>query len=264
MRSWRSILLLFATASSMCVAQGTPAPLQQPSYAKDPASLPIAIAKVEKGDFGLVDVEIIAERHAVQAIPALEHQFDIGTDPETKAKIANALVRLGKKDGQYWEYLAKEANKVLADAPPTPMQYDANGKAIPEPPQELVAWAKSHNKEIAEAISDAIFSAPGAFLELGSSDDQRAIPILRKALTAKDVFVAATAARGLAELQDKESVPAIIRACQNAPKPIASAIAQQLVYFDDPAAQRAVDEYVPEYMAKELREERAKGKTPFR
>ena len=258
-------LLLTSVCSWICLAQSTPtAQTQKPSYGNDPSSVAIAISKVESGDFYLPDVEIIAKFHAVQAIPALERQFERSTDPETKGKIANALLRLGKQDGPYWDYLAAEANKVLADVPPTPMQFDADGKALPTPSKELTAWAKEHNLSDADAMREAIFDAPGVFMELGSSDDHRAIPILRRALAAKNAFIEATAARGLAELHDTESVPEIIRDCENAPKALAVAIALQLVYFDDPAAQQAVDKYLPAYQARELREERAKGKTPFR
>jgi PBS lyase HEAT-like repeat len=72
------------------------------------------------------------------------------------------------------------------------------------------------------------------------------------------------AAEGLAELQDKESIPLIIQACERAPAEAAGVIAQSLVYFDDPEAQGAVDRYIPKDRSKILREARAQGKkTPW-
>jgi hypothetical protein len=68
------------------------------------------------------------------------------------------------------------------------------------------------------------------------------------------------AAQGLAELQDKDSVPLIIEACKRAPAEAASVIAGSLVYFDDPDAQSAVDAYVSKDLAKLLREAKAQGK----
>jgi hypothetical protein len=263
---WRLFPLFLASiAFSNCIGQQTPTQSQKLSYAADPASLPIAISKVEKGQFGLVDVEIIAERHAVQAVPLLETQFERSKDLDTRAKIANALVRLGKNDGPYWDFLAERARKLLHDPPPTPFDYDASGKAVPQQPSmRLTNWAMNHDLSIQEAFELATYQAPGDIIEIGSSDDRRAIPILRDALVAENHFIQMQAALGLAELHDTESVPAIISVCEHAPREAASAIAQSLVYFDDPLAQKAFDTYVAKNMAQTLREARLHGKTPYR
>jgi HEAT repeats len=237
---------------------------QKPPYAADPASLSLAIAKVEKGDFGLVDVEIIARRHAVQAIPSLENQFEQSKDLTAKAKIANALVRLGQHDGPYWEFLANRANTVLVNDPPTPVDYDVNGTAISDQlSKKLVEWANKHQLSVQDAWRYTMIDASEAIMNLGSSDDKRAIPILRSALGSQDDFIKIAAAQGLAQLQDTESIPEIIKACETSPKDAAASIAQSLVYFDDVTAQRAVDVYVPKDMAQVLRTARAHGKTPY-
>jgi len=260
-----ALLLVVVTAASAGNGQQSPTQSQKPSYANDPASVPVAISRVEKGDYAPVDVEIIARWHAVQAIPLLESQFDKNKDPNTKGKIANALVRLGIKDGPYWEFLVEQARQVLQDEPPTPIDYDANGAARPDQPsKKFVEWANKHHMSVEEAFSKAMFNDAGVIVDLGSSDDARAIPILRQALTSQNQFIEMQAALGLAALHDTESVPAIISVCANAPKEAASAIARSLVYFDDPAAQRAVDAYVPKNIAQNLREARAHGKTPYR
>lgn len=116
---------------------------------------------------------------------------------------------------------------------------------------------------VQQAWNAATFEAVGAIIDLGSSDDQRAVPLLREALASKNGSIEVAAAQGLAELHDSDSIPEIIKACESAPKEVASLIAEYLVYFDDPAAQRAVDEYVPRSTAQELREDRAGGKTPY-
>jgi HEAT repeat protein len=71
------------------------------------------------------------------------------------------------------------------------------------------------------------------------------------------------AADGLARARDKDSVPLIIDACKNASPDVASGIAQALVYFDDPRAQNAVDQYLSKEAAKFAREEKAKGLGPL-
>lgn len=213
----------------------------------------------------MVDIEIIARWHAVQAVPLLETQFERSKDPNTKRKIANALVRLGEKSGPYWNYLADQARQALRDVPPTPFDYDADGKAAPaELSRRFTEWASQHHMSPPQAWNYMMVQVMGAVVNVGSSDDDRGVPILREALTSNNDLVKAEAARGLAELHNAGSIPAIIHACQNAPKEAAAAIAEPLVYFDDSSAQHALDEYVPKNTVQELREARADGKTPYR
>jgi hypothetical protein len=260
-----ALLLVVVTAASAANGQQSVPKSQKPLYGNDPASVPIAISRVEKGDFAPVDVEIIARWHAVQAIPLLESQFERSKDPDTKGKIANALVRLGKKNGPYWDFLVDQARRVLQDEPPAPVDYDASGRAIPDQPSKrFIEWADKHHMSVEQAFNNSVFEAPGTILELGTSDDARAIPILRKALRSQNQLIEMQAALGLAELHDTDSVPEIIKACEKAPKEAASAIARSLVYFDDPAAQRTVDTYMSKSAAQALRDARAHGKTPYR
>ena len=71
------------------------------------------------------------------------------------------------------------------------------------------------------------------------------------------------AANGLAEIEDKDSIPFIIEACRRSPD-FASGIAElSLSFFDDPQAQAAVETYVGPERAKKWREKRARGLRPF-
>jgi hypothetical protein len=257
-----------ATPNPVVSAANGPQTLTQsekPVNSDDPASVPISISRVEKGDFFNYDVEIIARWHAVQAIPVLETQFERTKDPSKKAKIANALVRLGEKNGQYWDFLVDQARQILQDVPPLPVDFDASGASIPDKPsKKFIEWANKHHMSVEQAFNYAMFEAPGVIIDLGTSDDNRAIPVLREALASGNFLIESAAALGLAELHDTASVPEIIKACENAPKEAAVAIARSLVYFDDPVAQRAVDAYVPKSIAQGLREARAHGQTPYR
>jgi hypothetical protein len=73
------------------------------------------------------------------------------------------------------------------------------------------------------------------------------------------------AARGLAKLQDKESVPLIIKACKNANPEMVSFLARSLVFFDDPRAQEAAEMFISNKKSlEELRRRiREKGADPF-
>ena len=108
--------------------------LQKPPSAAEPTTVQGAISNVEKGRFSRMDIAIIIRSHAVRGIPALESQFTRNRDPQIKTWIADALVRLGKKDGLYWNFMEERARQVLQDAPPTPVTYDASGKAVSAKP----------------------------------------------------------------------------------------------------------------------------------
>jgi hypothetical protein len=248
-----------------CAAYGQ-AKQSQPeklAYGADMANVPDAIAKVKSGDFAGINVDLLAKARAVEAIPALEEQFGRVQDPILKAKIAGGLVRLGDKDDTYWDFLVKLVTPAVDSDAPDFMTVDAQGKFSPEPSPQFVAWAKAHNLSPDSAAADSLYVLPGRVMLLGATGDPRAIPLLRQALSSPNHMIEIAAAKGLAELQDKESIALIIEACKRAPAEAASAMAQSLAYFDNPEAQSVVDHYVPTDVAKALRDARAQGKGPL-
>lgn len=279
--SWRTttrwVWRLLVSAVLAGTASGQPDrvyPKPQPdkyAYAADPGNVPEAIAKVRSGAFFGVHVEMIAQAHATEAIPALEKQFARAQDPKPgeiapldKEHIASALVRLGDRDPLYWDFLMKSARAAVESDVPDPFVYDAQGKISSETPPELAAWASAHNLSLADAGMEALFKIPSPVTYLAMTGDLRATPLLRQALLSRNFMIVNQAALGLAQIGDKDSIPLIIEACQRAPAEEAAEIALSLVYFDDSQAQNAVDVYVPRDRAKIYREARANGKTPFR
>ena len=70
-------------------------------YGVDRTKVPSAIERVKSGNYVGVDIDLIAEARAIEAIPDLEKQFVLNKDPLRKAKIAQALVKLEDKDSIY-------------------------------------------------------------------------------------------------------------------------------------------------------------------
>jgi len=204
------------------------------------------------------DVVVIANAGAVQAIPALEEQFRRATDVDTKVSIASGLVKLRDRDNTYWNFLLEQATLAVDSDVADAAFSESQGKmTIPSP--ELQIWADSHNVSVKTAHQYARYDMPGKVLELATTGDPRGIPLLRRALRSRNYLIVTWAAKGLAQIQDKVSIPLIIAAAQRAPTGYNSVIAESLVYFDDAQEQSAVDTYMPKENAKMAREVRARG-----
>jgi len=244
------ILLLAAAVlifAGLGLGHAQPAPSAQPTPATRAAD---AIDRINRNDLGqgVVDasgyVDQILIAHAVQGIPALEAYFARAQDDETKAMIASALVRLGDKDDAYWDFVVKQATAALDSNVPFP--YSLSG-GTPESPlsPDFIAWAKARNLppggEAIEAAGDEV----GKLAPLARTGDPRGVPLLRRGLQSPNMFIQDLAAAGLAQAQDKDSIPLIIDACKRAPAGVALMIAQALKFFDDPKARAAFALYEP-------------------
>jgi hypothetical protein len=254
---WYFALAAVLSPAALSAQNGPAAPSQSDQLAT-------SIARAKSGNVHISDVEIIAEAGAVQAIPSLEEQFGRTTDVGTKTKIANGLVRLGDKHNTYWNYLEEQAALAVDSDIPDAVFSESQGKWLEHAPSpELQAWAVAHNVSANTAGIDSIYDFPGKVLLLGETGDPRGIPLLRRALQSRDYAIVAMAAKGLAQIPDKDSIPLIIAACQRAPVGYASEIAKSLIWFDDPRAQTAVDTYMPKEHAKIFRDARAQGMGVF-
>jgi HEAT repeat protein len=198
---------------------------QRPPTALDDA---IATASSKSSVVSPRDVVVIAEAGSVQAIPALEEQFKRATDVDTKVSIASGLVKLKDRDNTYWNFLLEQATLAVDSNTPDPVYSQSQGKmAVPSP--ELQAWADAHNASVDAAWQNAAIEIPGKVLQLATTGDPRGIPLLRRGLESHNYLIAAEAAKGLAQIQDKQSIPLIIAAAQKAPTGYSSLIAESLV-----------------------------------
>lgn len=223
----------------------------------------------------------IADSGAVQALPMLEEKFahakseltvakiesaSVSVGDVDKANIACALVRLGDKKDLYFDFLMMQATIALEGDPPEYLSYDDQGKAGPGPSLESVDWARSHNLPPAAIEEEELLIRPAEVALLGRSGDPRAIPLLRRALRSRNYQIVIAAAKGLAAIQDKDSIPVIMDACKRAPAGAAAAIAAaSLVYFENPEARAGAETYIPRNRLDALRlNGRVPGTDPFR
>jgi hypothetical protein len=263
--AWCSATAIFVACGSL-TAQA-PMAVERPEADK-PAlaakvTVPQAIELLKSGDDSGTWLEMIARAKAQEAVPVLEERFASSEDRATKAHIASVLVRLGEADGTYWDYLTRFATEAIESDAPEVEQYDQDGKPSNDPSPAFVSWAKANHIRLEAAEDDSMRLYPAAVAFLGMTGDPRSAPLLRRGLLSPNYRVEWLAARGLAQAKDSDSVSLIIAASNRATPAWQGMIARSLVYFDDPDAQRAVDQYVPKDVAKDLRAERASGKTPF-
>ena len=224
-----------------------------------------SMERAKSGSFSTADIKTIAKAGvAEEAIPALEQQFARSDDVTRQGIIASGLIRLGDNGNVYWDFLLQQATLAIDSDLPDPF-HDSRGNATGQQPSpELLAWTQAHHVDVSTAVESWTYDLPGKVLRLSMTGDQRSVSLLRRALQSHNPFIVIVAAQGLAQIQDKESIPLIIEACRRFDKGIAGAIAETaLVFFDDPKAQAAVDTYVPEDHAKIRRDARAQGMKPF-
>ena len=255
------VLIWVALMLSVAYCQDKQSQPEKLAYGADRANVPDAIAKLKAGDFLAVHVDLIVGAGATEAIPALEKEFGRVQDPLLKAKIAGGLLRLGDKDNAYWDFLVQFAAPAIESDAPNFMEIGPDGKFLPGPSADFIAWAKGHNLSTESPGENSVYLLPAKVILLGWSGDPRGIPLLRRALLSPNYQVEIAAALGLAEIGDQDSVPFIVEACRKAPADAAAVIAQSLIYFDTPEAQGAVDRYIPKDIAKIYRDARAHGKT---
>ncbi len=197
---------------------------------RQPDELNTALANVRSGDVSPRDVVVIANAGAVQAVPALEDQFRRATDVDTKVSIASGLVKLKNPDNTYWNFLLEQATLAVDSNVPDSVYSESQGKMMKQAP-ELQLWADAHNLSVKTAGQYARYDFPSKVLPLAMTGDPRGVPLLQRALQSRNYLIVAWAAKGLAQIQDKQSIPLIIAAAQKAPTGYDSLVAESLVYF---------------------------------
>ncbi len=231
--------------------------------AKTQLNVQTEIAKVNSGVITPYGLYFLGDSKAKEAIPALEKQYTLTNDVIDKAQIAQVLVQLKDPNEMYWNYLVQLVTPVLDSNAPSPIGTDSNGKELPGVSPAFEAWVDANKLNPPTALQNATIIYPGYMVLLGETEDPRAIPLLRRALSSSNYLVAAQASEALALLNDEDAVPIIIDAAKRAPASAASTIAEPLGYFKSTEAQAALDQYVPKDRVQRLRERVKLGGRPL-
>jgi hypothetical protein len=167
---------------------------------------------------------------------------------------------MGDKNDSYWIYLVKLATPAVESDAPDPFN-EVAGKDKDIISREFKVWAGAHDLSVEAASKLVMMDLPGGLAPLAKTGDPRGLPLLRKALMSPNLLIASLAAAGLAQAQDKASIPMIIEACKRAAPSRAQFFADSLLFFDDPEAQSTFAFYFPDVNIQEARKFRGYG--PF-
>jgi hypothetical protein len=266
-RAWSpyGLFVILACGVLWAVPTGIVHAQEQTSETKSIADL---INDVKQGQFGPLTINRLADAGAKEAVPVLKKQFAVNKDTYLKAAIASVLVRLGAREATYWDFLAKHARAAVENDAPSIFLLDSQGNILRGRGKfspEFTEWAKAHKLDATSAAQAQVYELPGYVTFLGMTGDHRAQPLLRRGLASHNALIQSMAAKGLAKLQDKNSIPLIIDACSKTQKDLAALIAPSLVFFDDLRAQSAAEKFILNKQTLEdlRRRSHEKGADPF-
>ena len=193
----------------------------------------------------------IVNAKGAEGMSVLEEYYSRTTDPGMKADVASVLVRMGDKNEAYWNHLVALAERAIKSEAPNPFNLMAGKQDDPISP-DFKIWANTHNIPLEKALT-MTDELTQDLAPLARTGDPRGVPLLRKALGSPIVSVSGLAAAGLAQANDVSSAPLIVDACKRLPPEWAHLLADSLLFFDDPLAQRTFHSYFPEADVAEVR-----------
>ena len=165
---------------------------------------------------------------------------------EGKLRIASILLSIGIRSRTYFDYLARAAAKALAHDHdmPWPVLYDDHGEPQSLNPA-LNDWCAAHGVGFWDMHDVAVYEISSPWYFLAAAGDPRAYDLLVKGLHSRNLMIVATAAQGLGKLQDPRAVDELIATGRQVPGEARFGAGQALLFFSDPRAQAAAEEFIP-------------------
>ena len=261
-------LLIFVHWGRAQTTLKKPAPTSTTPNSFESQDLPhqaeIALDRIQHNDVGtgIVDatqyIELSAHADSKRVIPVLEAYFAKADEQDLRNEIASVLVSIGDPDPRFWGLILAQAESALADDSPDPFAQNAAGKSAPCSSPEFLTWAQAKKLSPKAACRHAAVTVSQELLPLADSGDPRSIPVLRRALEARNTAIRAVAVKGLVLARDRDSIPLIVQLIRQAPPFEAHALADTLIEFEDPLAEAVVHQYLPDINLDSARAFRAK------
>ena len=263
LRSWFSLLCV---GCSLCALLCLQRAFAQQAAPHDPSGEKTqrALSDLADGNPDPMDAKVLADANVARAIPTLEKKFLSADNPYPKAQYAAALVKLHAESPLYWKYVSEKAEDILKDPLPTSAISDEMGMRRAVPTGALGQWAKRHQVTESEAFAEATLVGVAFLPVLASTGDQRAVPLLERALATDNYFLHEGAIIGLVSLGDEGSVDAIAAALKRDPPPFSNLAAHLLFWSSSPAAQQLAATYLTKEELDALQTQKAARKAVVR
>jgi len=168
--------------------------------------------------------------------------FALATDTEMKQRVASILLSLGVRDKVYRDYLEHAAREALADETPWPARHNAKGEEEDWNPAFL-EWCKKRSLEPWATLKKVVYEVSNPWYYLAASGDPAFYDLFIEGLHSHNLMIVGTAAQGLAKLQDPRAIEPLIEAGRRTPGVGRGGIRKSLLYFSDPRAQAAAEEF---------------------
>lgn len=181
-------------------------------------------------------------------IPDLERAFAQETRNPNRQFLAAALVNLGDRRPEYFDYVASRASRAAESDLPLPVRLEdlpLSRAGMPPLTNAFKSWVRRHGITLDSAMQQSVFDMPASVEALGEAADPRSQPILLRALNAPNVLVVFAGSLGLARLQVDQSITAIAAAARHTSAPKERRmIAKSLLYFANSEAQQAAERLI--------------------
>jgi HEAT repeat protein len=214
----------------------------------------VAAANANPNDLGVVG-QVVAEFNRTADTTlwvAMKELFGKASTRLVRQTLALALLQQGEKDEVYIDDLLKYAREAIDTTAPLPVEYDQQGNALKgHVAPAFERWCKSNGFELRECL-DRVYAYPLDVLMLARAKDRRAIPLLRQALSVENHATAEMAVRGLAWLNDTDSIPLVAQQLVRFRPKLAQSVAAAVAEFSDPRVGPILDRFVTD---RKLRQE---------
>ncbi len=199
------------------------------------------------------------------ALPELRRAFLLEPNEEIRGLISSSWLRLKDPDPKYFAFLESLGEAALHNDVPVPSERAEVNSVLYK--ERFDKWKEGKMEaDVRVAVQAGLSGDPTTFLWIARSQDRRFIPILRRGLRFTNMIVASISAQALAGLDDKDSIPEIVRICESGSTDLAKgfALSSLLFFFDSKEAQLAFDRYFPDpEERRKLRTEARKLGAPF-
>ncbi len=191
------------------------------------------------------------------AVAGARKFFTLSSDPAMKQRVASILLSVGARDKVYHDYLEHAAREALTDDTPWPAKYNEKGEKEDWNPVFL-EWCKKRGLMPWATLKQQYYEVPVPWYYVAAAGDPEFYDLLIEGLHSRNLMIVATVAKGLAKLQDAKAIEPLIATGQHTVGEARFGIGESLLYFSDPRAQVAADEFISDKKLLELKRQQAK------